>query len=239
MRIWPAIDLKNGNCVRLSQGDFHKETVYGSDPADMASRWVSEGANGLHVIDLDGAMGLPPNRKAIQQISDQVDIDIQFGGGVRTQATIEEYLSIGIKRIIIASKAVEDTVWIEQMANRYEGHLVISIDARDGRVAHDGWRKLSNTSVIDHAKTMSRLPIAGLIYTNIDTAGMLSGPDTKTIQHIQRNTNVPLIASGGIATLEDIELLSKLTVEGCIVGRAIYEGRLTLPETISSVALKA
>jgi phosphoribosylformimino-5-aminoimidazole carboxamide ribotide isomerase len=233
MRIWPAIDIKDGKCVRLSQGDLKRETVYGSSPADMAIRWVAEGATGLHIIDLDGAVGRPPNFNAIAAIADEVDVDIQVGGGIRDEKTIEDYLAMGIKRLIISTQSVLDLAWTVKMAQRYQGHLLISIDTRDDMVAFDGWQNSHPVSAIEHARSLRDLPLAGLIYTNIDRAGMMSGPDIRTLEHIIEDCSLPITASGGIQALDDLRQLSQMNLEGCVIGKALYAGHLTLPDAIA------
>ena len=234
MRIWPAIDLKGGNCVRLTQGDYYREMVYGKNPSDMAARWVSEGATGLHVIDLDGALGIGSNISAITQICNEVDIEIQVGGGIRSEEVIEQYLSLGIKRLIISTKSVEDPGWLMRMTSRYENHLVVSIDIKNEGVAFDGWQKTTDMDVVEHARAMAQLPIAGLIVTDITRAGMLNGPNYDLLNEVAANINRPLISSGGVRHEEDVERLAQTGIHGCVIGKALYEGKLTLPQTISA-----
>ena len=236
MRVWPAIDVKDGKCVRLSQGDIKRETVYGSSPADMAIRWVAEGATGLHVIDLDGAIGRPANFNAIASIADQVDVDIQVGGGIRDERTIEDFLTMGIKRLIISTQSVTNPQWTARMAERYSGHLLVSIDTRGGQVAYNGWQNSGDLSPIEHARNICHLPLAGLIYTNIDRAGMMTGPDLKTLNEITENIEIPVIASGGVKLPEHLQKLRQLRLEGCVIGKALYDGHLTLPESIAALA---
>ena len=235
MRIWPAIDLKDGKCVRLSQGDIKRETVYGSSPADMAIRWTAEGATGLHIIDLDGAMGRPANLNAIAAIAEEVDVDIQVGGGIRDEKAIEDFLAMGIKRLIISTKAVTDPDWLETMADRYSGHLLVSIDTRGGQIAYDGWQESENISAVKLAERFSDLPLGGLIYTNIDRAGMMSGPELQTLADIIESSTAPITASGGIRSLEDLKQLRHTNIDGCIIGKAIYAGHLTLHDAIATL----
>lgn len=234
MQIWPAIDVKSGKCVRLSQGDYQRDIVYGTNPADMASRWVSEGATGLHVIDLDGAMGCGNNLDAIRKIVDETDVEIQVGGGINSQKSIEEFLSMGIKRLVVSTKSVCDPDWIDTMASRYEGHIVVSIDFRNGFVAYDGWRKTSELSAVEHAKSMSSLPLAGLIFTDIDRAGMMSGPNLELLHQLRDLATAPVISSGGVQETDDVIRLNETGVQGCIIGRALYEGKITLPDAINA-----
>lgn len=237
MQVWPAIDLKGGKCVRLTQGDYHREKVYGTNPADMAARWVTEGATGLHVIDLDGAMGVATNQDAVARICSEIEVDIQVGGGIRSEQAIEDYLSMGIKRLIVSSKTISDPQWIRQMATKYENLLVVSIDLKQERLAFDGWQKTSDIDVLQHAKAMAELPIAGLIVTDISRAGMLTGPNLELLDSLIHCTEKPLISSGGVRHTEDVERLTHKGVHGCVVGKALYDGQITLPQTIAAAAL--
>lgn len=236
MRIWPAIDLKDGKCVRLSQGDLKRETVYGSSPADMALRWTSEGATGLHVIDLDGAMGRPANINAIASIAEETNVDLQVGGGIRDERAIEDLLALGIKRLIVSTLSISDPDWLAKMADRYPGLLLVSLDARNGKIAFDGWQRTSSISVMEHAAHVSQLPLAGLIYTNIDRAGMMSGPDFEAITDIRDRCQLPLTASAGVKTIEQLQQLRDTRVDGCVIGKALYDGHLTLHNAIQEIS---
>lgn len=237
MRIWPAIDLKGGKCVRLAQGDYHREKVYGKNPADMAARWVSEGATGLHIIDLDGAMGADSNRDAVALICDETDVEIQVGGGIRSEETIEDYLTMGIRRLILSSKTISDPQWLCRMAMKYEDYLVVSIDIKHDCLAFDGWQKTTDRDIVEHAKSMANLPLAGLIVTDISRAGMLNGPNFELLDAIIRSTEKPIISSGGVRHIEDVERLAHRGAHGCVIGKALYDGQLTLPQTIAAAAL--
>ncbi|MEM9411111.1 MAG: 1-(5-phosphoribosyl)-5-[(5-phosphoribosylamino)methylideneamino]imidazole-4-carboxamide isomerase [Planctomycetota bacterium] len=232
MRIWPAIDLKDGKCVRLSQGNYRREIVYGNDPADMAARWVSEGADGLHIIDLDGAIGHGNNLQAIEKIATDVDIDLQVGGGIRDYHKIETLLSLGIKRIIVSTKPLEDFSWLEKMAERFAFNLLVSVDTRNGKISCDGWRRSTSRQLVPYIDQLSQLPLAGLIYTNIDRAGMLNGPDIGTPTSIKKMTGLPLITSGGASSYQHLMELHSEGIDGCIIGKAIYEGRINLSDAI-------
>ncbi len=237
MQIWPAIDLIEGSCVRLSQGDFSRRTSYGSSPADMASRWVSEGASGLHIIDLDAATtGTSSNMSAIGQIIAQNDVDLQVGGGIRTKECVEAYLELGAQRLVISTQAVEDCKWVEHAAHKYPEHLIVSIDAKNGKVAYDGWSKTASASILEHARKFADLPLAAMIFTDIDRAGMQTGPNLETISQIKEIVRVPFIASGGISTYEHLRQLAEAGIDGCVIGKALYEGKLSLTDAIASLA---
>lgn len=235
MQIWPAIDIRNGKCVRLRQGDYQQETVYGSSPADMAHRWVSDGASGLHIVDLDGAReGTSQNHEAIAEIALQISVPIQVGGGIRDVETMDRYHDMGIKRWVIGTRALKDPGWVNEMIGRYPDQILIGIDALDGYAASDGWLKTSRISAIDFAKQVSTQPIAGIIYTDISKDGMLSGPNLEAMRLMKETVDVQVIASGGVTTVDDIARLAALGLAGCIVGRALYEGRLTLSQAINA-----
>ena len=235
MQIWPAIDIRNGKCVRLAQGDYAKETVYGSDPADMAHRWALDGATGLHVVDLDGArQGSPVNRKQIAAIAGELEIPCQVGGGVRDEQTIIELLEMGVSRLVVGTKAVADRDWLQAMSQKYEGRLLVGIDTRSGMMATDGWEKTSDVSAVDFVTEIAKLPIAGIIYTDIARDGMLDGPNFPMLTEMVAATQFPVIASGGVTTAADVTQLTTTGVAGCIVGRSLYEGRLTLIEAMEA-----
>jgi len=241
MKIWPAIDIRGGKCVRLAQGDYQRQTTYGNNPADMALRFVSDGAQAMHIVDLDGAKGeFDPstnqslNRQAIVQILRQCDIPCQVGGGIRNEKAITDYLEMGAERVVIGTRALTDTDWFLKVADDFPGRLAVGIDARDGRVATDGWLKTSDVSAIDFAKQISNSSVGAIIYTDISKDGMLDGPNFAAMQEMVEATDVPVIASGGVTRVEDIEQLSSMGLSGCIVGRAFYEGRLTLPDALNA-----
>jgi phosphoribosylformimino-5-aminoimidazole carboxamide ribotide isomerase len=240
--ILPAIDLRGGQCVRLRQGDFSQETVFGTDPVAVAQRWVEQGAAGLHLVDLDGARaGQPVNGSTIQQIVSAVGVPCQVGGGIRTGTHIDQALSWGAARVVIGTRALKDPSWLEDVCRRYSGRIMLSVDARDGQVATDGWQEVSNQRAVDVARRCAAWPLAGLVYTDIGRDGMLAGPNLQALRELTAAISLPIFASGGITTLEDIRELSALPVAGCIVGRALYEGRLALPEasTLASASRPA
>jgi phosphoribosylformimino-5-aminoimidazole carboxamide ribotide isomerase len=237
MQIWPAIDLRGGKCVRLQQGDYQRETVYGDDPAAMARRWVGEGAKYLHLVDLDGARdGRLINRDAVSAIARAVDIPVELGGGIRDEATIAELLDLGLSRVVVGTKALREPDWLRAMCQKFPQRIALGIDAREGRVATHGWLETSNTSAVELAKQLSDLPLAALIYTDIATDGMLAGPNLVAMREMASAVPLPVIASGGVTTAQDVQQLTTTGVAGCIIGRALYEGRLTLGEALDAVA---
>ena len=192
MQIWPAIDLRGGKCVRLRQGDYARETVYGDDPAAMALRWVSEGAEFLHLVDLDGARdGQWANRDAVRNIVAAVNIPCELGGGIRHEATIRELLDLGLARVVIGTKAQKEPDWFREMCCKFPGRLAVGIDAKNGLVATDGWLETSTTSAIELARQYEREPIAAIIYTDIATDGMLAGPNLEAMAEMQRRSTCP------------------------------------------------
>jgi phosphoribosylformimino-5-aminoimidazole carboxamide ribotide isomerase len=235
MRIWPAIDLRGGKCVRLAQGDYRRETVYGDDPAAMARQWIAQGATCLHLVDLDGARdGSMANVQAVQQIVAAVDVPCQLGGGIRDEDTIARYLDLGLSRLVIGTRALKEPPWFRQVCQRFPGQLALGIDAKGGLVATDGWLHTSSTSAIELARQFAGLPLAAIVYTDIARDGMLQGPNLAAMAEMKAAAGVPVIASGGVTTVEDVAALARLGIEGCIIGRALYEGTLTLADALSA-----
>ena len=235
MQIWPAIDLRGGNCVRLLQGDYRRETVFGTDPTAMARRWVSEGAKCLHLVDLDGARdGHSVNRDAVAAIVQAMDVPCELGGGIRDEATIRDMLSLGLSRLVIGTKALKDPQWFRDMCRQFPNQLAVGIDARHGRVATEGWLEVSQVAATELARTLAGEPIAAIIYTDIAKDGMLSGPNLEAMAEMQQAVQVPVIASGGVTTMDDVRQLASLGLAGCIIGRAFYEGTLTLADAITA-----
>lgn len=236
MQIWPAIDLLGGKCVRLQQGDYQRETVFAEDPIEMAHRWVKAGAHCLHLVDLDGAKsGSQINQPAIRGIVAETGVPCQVGGGVRDERTIEALLDLGLARVIIGTRALREPEWFAEMSRKYPKQLVLGIDARDGMVATDGWLETSKTPAIELAQQIASLTdqVPAIVYTDIARDGMLSGPNFEQLEQMQRATPIPVIASGGVTTLEDIDRLVAMKTHACIVGRALYEGRVDLAEVLS------
>jgi phosphoribosylformimino-5-aminoimidazole carboxamide ribotide isomerase len=236
MIIIPAIDLKEGQCVRLRQGDMDRATVYSENPADMAKTWQQMGASRIHVVDLDGAIsGEPKNRDAIVAIVSAVSVPVQLGGGIRDHETISAYFSCGIDRLILGTAALKDPLFLEESCRAWPGRIVVGIDARDGMVCVQGWTEKTSLSVVDLVKKIEHLPLAAIVFTDIKRDGMLTGPNIESTAALARSTHIPVIASGGVSRMEDIEGL--LTVEqsgvsGVIIGRAFYTGDLDVRECI-------
>ncbi|WP_169978864.1 1-(5-phosphoribosyl)-5-[(5-phosphoribosylamino)methylideneamino]imidazole-4-carboxamide isomerase [Tautonia rosea] len=231
MQVIPAIDLRGGRCVRLVQGDYDRETVFGEDPAAMAEHWVAEGASRLHLVDLDGAkLGRPANVESVRAILDRVGVPCQLGGGVRDEATLKAWLDAGLERVIVGTQALKDPVWFASMAERYPDRLILGLDAKGGRVATAGWLDVSSVEATSLAEGFDALPLAAIIYTDIARDGMLEGPNLEATGALADRLKTPVIASGGVSTLEDLERLATLPVAGVIVGRALYDGRFRLAE---------
>jgi phosphoribosylformimino-5-aminoimidazole carboxamide ribotide isomerase len=232
MLLIPAIDLKDGKCVRLKQGDMNDSTTFGEDPAAMARRWLDAGARRLHLVDLNGAFaGKPVNEAAIKAILKEVgeEIPVQLGGGIRDLDTIERYLDGGLSYVIIGTAAVKNPGFLRDACTAFGGHIIVGLDAKDGKVATDGWSKLSGHEVVDLAKKFEDYGVEGVIYTDIGRDGMLSGVNIEATVKLAQALTVPVIASGGLSNIQNIEELCAVEsegVEGVICGRAIYTGDL-------------
>ena len=232
MLLIPAIDLKDGHCVRLQQGDMNASTTFGEDPAQMARRWVDAGARRLHLVDLNGAFaGKPVNEGAIKAILAEVgdEIPVQLGGGIRDLDTIERYLDDGLSFIIIGTAAVKNPGFLRDACSAFGGHIIVGLDAKDGKVATDGWSKLTGHEVVDLAKKFQDYGVEGVIYTDIGRDGMLSGINIDATVKLAQALTIPVIASGGLSNMADIDKLCAVQdqgVEGVICGRAIYSGDL-------------
>jgi phosphoribosylformimino-5-aminoimidazole carboxamide ribotide isomerase len=229
MQVIPAIDLRGGCCVRLRQGDYGQETVFGDDPAAMAARWEAEGASRIHLVDLDGAKaGRPVNVEAVRAILERVRVPCQLGGGVRDEATIAAWLDAGLERVIVGTQALKHPAWFRAMIARHPGRLVLGLDARDGRVATEGWLDVSSVEAVSLAEQFQDRALAAVIYTDIARDGMLAGPNLAATEALALRIKTPVIASGGVGALDDLERLAALPIAGCIVGRALYDGRFSL-----------
>ena len=232
MLLIPAIDLKDGHCVRLKQGDMDQSTTFGEDPAAMARKWVDAGARRLHLVDLNGAFaGQPKNKGAIQAILKEVgaDIPVQLGGGIRDLDTIEKYLDAGMRYVIIGTAAVKNPGFLKDACSAFGGHIIVGLDAKDGKVATDGWSKLTGHEVVDLAKKFEDWGVESIIYTDIGRDGMLSGINIEAPVRLAQALSIPVIASGGLGRMCDIEQLCAVEregVQGVICGRAIYSGDL-------------
>ena len=239
MIIFPAIDLKDGLCVRLMQGDPDRMTVYGKDPSAVARRWEEEGAEWLHVVDLDGAFSkAPKNREVIASIVKSVSIPVQVGGGIRLLDTIDDYLSMGVQRAILGTVALREPQLMEEACKRYPNRIALGIDARDGRVAIEGWKETTGTDVLSLVRSFSHLDLGAVIYTDIHRDGMQSGVNVEATRRLLEASGLPVIASGGVATLADIQALLPLIslgLVGVITGKAIYNGTLILSEALACV----
>jgi phosphoribosylformimino-5-aminoimidazole carboxamide ribotide isomerase len=235
VEIWPAIDLRGGKCVRLRQGDYNQETVFGEDPAAMARHWVDQGAERLHLVDLDGAReGRPANLASVQSILEAVDVPCELGGGIRDEETIRELLNLGLNRMVIGTLAIKQPDWFRRMCRLFPGKLALGIDARNGLVATDGWLQTSRVAATDLARQLAAEPIAAIIYTDIGADGMLTGPNLAAQAEMQRAVQTPVIASGGVASAADVARLAAIPMAGCIVGRALYEDKLTLAAALAA-----
>jgi phosphoribosylformimino-5-aminoimidazole carboxamide ribotide isomerase len=240
MLLIPAIDLKEGQCVRLRQGRMEDDTVFSSDPVAVAARWVEAGARRLHLVDLDGAFaGKPKNREVVRAIAEAFpELPIQIGGGIRDEATVEAYLSIGVKYVIIGTKAVTTPGFVSDLCVSFPGHIIVGLDAKDGKVATEGWSKLSQHDVIDLAKHFERYGVESIIYTDISRDGMMQGVNVEATVRLAQAVNIPVIASGGVTSIADIERLCAVAdegVAGVVIGRALYEGGLDLAQAQAHV----
>ncbi|MEJ2697035.1 MAG: 1-(5-phosphoribosyl)-5-[(5-phosphoribosylamino)methylideneamino]imidazole-4-carboxamide isomerase [Candidatus Sulfobium sp.] len=234
MFVIPAIDLKDGKCVRLLQGRKDAVTVYSDDPPATAEKWESYGAKMLHVVDLDGAFtGLQKNIDMVLDIRRHVKMIMEVGGGIREMATVEKLVNAGIERIILGTSALEDSAFVKEACSRFPGKILVGIDAKDGKVAVRGWEEVSTVGAAELAKKVESAGVAGIIYTDISRDGMLSGPNIAAQQEMVKALTVPVIASGGIATLDDVKSLLRIKgLWGAITGKAIYSGSLDLKEAI-------
>lgn len=232
MLLIPAIDLKDGHCVRLKQGDMDQSTTFGEDPAVMARAWVTKGARRLHLVDLNGAFaGQPKNELAIRKILKEVgsEVDVQLGGGIRDLDTIERYLDAGLRYVIIGTAAVKNPGFLQDACTAFGGHIIVGLDARDGKVATDGWSKITRHEVVDLAKRFEDYGVESIIYTDIGRDGMLSGINVEATVRLAQALTIPVIASGGLSNMADIDALCAVEehgIEGVICGRAIYSGDL-------------
>ena len=235
MLLIPAIDIKDGKCVRLRQGRMEDETVFGDDPVAVAQRWVDAGARRLHMVDLNGAFaGKPVNASAIKAVAEAFpDLPIQVGGGIRDADTVQIYLEAGVRYTIIGTKAVSAPHFINDLCLEFPGHILVGLDAKDGKVAIDGWSKLSHHSAIDMAQRFEQDGVEAIVFTDIGRDGMMTGINVESTVSLAREINIPVIAAGGITTIDDIRALCAVSDEGimgAITGRALYEGTLDLAE---------
>lgn len=236
MQIWPAIDLLNGKCVRLQQGDYARDTVFSDDPGAMAGQWFEAGAKYLHCVDLDGARsGSIINEAAIESIVRRAEgRPVQLGGGVRNETTIRRLLDLGLSRLVVGTSALKDPEWFAAMCEKYTGHIVLGLDARDGMVATQGWLQTSSMTATGLIGEIQQLTddVVAVVYTDISRDGMLAGPSWESLTAMQGASRFPVIASGGVTTLDDVDRLLAMDIAGCIIGRSLYEGHLDLREVL-------
>ena len=235
MLLIPAIDLKDGKCVRLRQGRMEDSTVFSDDPVAMAAKWVEAGARRLHLVDLNGAFeGKPVNGEVVHAIAEAFpELPIQIGGGIRDEETVQSYLDAGVQYVIIGTKAVSAPHFINDLCLEFPGHIIVGLDAKDGKVAIDGWSKLSKHDVIDMAQHFEEDGVSAIVYTDIGRDGMMTGVNVEATVKLAQSVNIPIIASGGITNLDDVRRLCEVADEGiagAITGRAIYEGSLDFAE---------
>lgn len=242
MIVIPAVDLKDGRCVRLSQGRMDQESIYSEHPVEMAKRWESKGATRLHVVDLNGAVaGKPVHRSLVKEISQSVQIPVEVGGGIRDLATVEEYLSSGVRWVILGTAAFQNRSLIEEACQRFPGRVIVGIDARGGKVALQGWNEVVPLEATDFTKQFEGMGLSALIFTDIERDGMGTGLNFQATSDLARSISIPVIASGGVSRIEDVERLMDYEADGIIgviVGRALYTGTLDLEEAIRATRSK-
>ena len=233
MLVIPAIDLMGGKCVRLTRGERDQETVFSDDPVSMAQHWQSLGAKYLHVVDLDGAFdGEPKKIGLIERIVDAIQIPAEVGGGIRSEETVERYLSVGLDRVIVGTRAITSPDWFRGLCERWPGKIVAGIDAKNGKVAVEGWTSVAEKAATDFAKEIAPLGPRAIIFTDVSKDGLLSGPNVEATRKMAESVEVPVIASGGISSVDDVVRVAALPVEGMIIGKALYTGQLSLPDAI-------
>jgi phosphoribosylformimino-5-aminoimidazole carboxamide ribotide isomerase len=239
MVVIPAIDLKDGRCVRLRQGDMNQETSYSQDPPSMAKHWERLGAQRLHVVDLNGAIdGKPKNFDHVLAITQAISIPVQVGGGIRSLATIREYLSHGVSKVVLGTAVLENPSLLEEASREFPDCILIGVDVKDGKVAVHGWTNVSDSTPEDVFQSLKPYALSGVIFTEISRDGMLDGPNLPALEHAARTSPFPVIASGGVTRVEDIHAVKKLgpNISGVIVGKALYEGTLTLPAALEAAS---
>lgn len=233
MDVLPAIDLIDGKCVRLLQGQYDKKIIYGDYPADQAKEFIDEAAKWIHVIDLDGAKaGKPMNIEAIESIVALRKLKVEVGGGIRDEESIRRLLDIGVERLIIGTRAVKEFDWFAEMCEKFPRRLVLGLDGKDSKVATDGWLQETEETIIDFAQKATSVPIAAIIYTDISKDGMLEGPNLDRTQLLVQSIDVPVVAAGGVTTVDDITHLGEIGVAGAVIGRGLYEGTITVRDAI-------
>ncbi len=240
MFIYPAIDLLNGRAVRLRQGDYSRETVFSDDPVAVARKWVEQGADRLHVVDLDGAKaGKPVNGEVIRRIVAAAGVPVQLGGGIRTDADLDAVFSWGIRWAVLGSKALKDPAWLLRAAHNHPGRIVLGLDAKDGYVATEGWLDVSRVKAVDLARRVQDAPLAAVVSTDIATDGMMAGPNFAALAELKAAIDLPVIASGGVSSADDVLRLAQAGLPGAIIGRALYEGAIDLGSVLQQVRATA
>lgn len=236
MILFPAIDIKDNKCVRLTQGKFDMINVYSEDPLEMAKRWESIGAEYLHVVDLDGAKNEGfQNRKSIEKIASAINIPMQTGGGIRSEERIKNLIDLGVERVIVGTMAIENQGLLAKLTKIYKNHIAVSIDAYEGKVAVRGWQEVGNTDSVNICKILEQIGIKTLVYTDISKDGMLSGPNFEIYNELSQKTNLDIIASGGVTTISDIEKLNNMNMYGAIIGKALYDNKLDFKEALRTI----
>lgn len=234
MIIFPAVDILQGKCVRLIQGDYNQEKVYSDSPVDMAKKWEEKGAEFIHIVDLDGAKsGESINQQIIIDIAKAVRVPTQVGGGIRSLKTIETYIENGVNRVIIGTAAIQDKQFLQEAVNKYKEKIVVSIDAKNGYVATDGWTDTSDVRALDLVKELEEIGVQTIVYTDIAKDGMLQGPNLEEQKAVNEATAMNVIASGGVTTKEDVENLKALNIYGAIIGKALYDGKISFEDIMS------
>lgn len=233
MILFPAIDIRGGKCVRLIQGDYDQEVVYNDSPTDMAKEWERQGAEFIHVVDLDGAKtGDSLNREAIEKIAKAVEVPVQVGGGIRSMEIVDSHIANGVSRVIIGTAAIQDKQFLKEAVAKYGAKIAVSIDARNGFVATDGWTETSEVKAVDLLAELVEIGVETVVYTDIAKDGMLQGPNFQELEVMNGASTIDIIASGGVSTEEDIRKLREMNMYGAIIGKALYEGKLSLEKVL-------
>lgn len=234
MIIFPAIDIKDNKCVRLLQGDFDKVNIYGDDPSEMAKKWEDKGSQFIHIVSLNGARGEGNmNDESIKKILQTVNIPIQIGGGIREEKRVKELLGLGVNRVILGSMAVKNKELLEELVKKYKDKIVVSIDAKDGKVATEGWEEVSSVDSLQLCKELEEIGVKTIVYTDISKDGMMTGPNFDIYEKLSKETNLDIIASGGVTTIDDVKKLNSMNLYGAIIGKALYENKIELKEVLS------
>lgn len=234
MKIYPAIDIIGGECVRLVKGDYSQKTTYSQNPVEVAKKWEESGGEFLHIVDLDGAKsGYMPNFELIKTIVSELTIPVEVGGGIRNMECVDKYLSAGISRVILGTSALKNPNFVKSAVEKHGDKIAVGIDAKNGMVAVSGWEDVSDTPAVEFAKLMESIGVKYIIYTDISTDGMLNGPNLEAMAEMVKSVNVNIIASGGVTTLDDVKKLTELGVEGAIIGKSLYTGNIDLKEAVS------